>query len=180
MKNYVIGMFVVLVIMALFGIDFGDDEVPRHDMCWSATELYGTAHPDYTNAVCLGEEMFKDDDMRQAQRSFKVASQFRLGSVPNYDPYLRIAEVKCAVGEKAAGIRLLMEYECALDVQVADKSCFETVGGQPRPNSNLSHGCVVWMCSEVFLSSYQNPPEAIQTHVANMRTEVSRVRTTCE
>ncbi|GIW45329.1 MAG: hypothetical protein KatS3mg077_2611 [Candidatus Binatia bacterium] len=115
-----------------------------------------------------------------AAEAFEAALRQPLHEAPNYEAVIFLAKARCLAGETDTGLRLLLDFECMLDVELGVQPCFvATHDARLLRNPRLTAMCFNVMCSEMYLSYYANPTRETRERVSRFRDEVIKVRELC-
>lgn len=153
------------------------------------TSLYSPSQPRETSVdeqlealLRQGKTRLAENDLVGALEVFESAEAIELHEAPNYRPTLWLAEVRCRLGDVQGGRSLLADFECMLDVDAGDLSCYvgrPTSAAPGQPNYRLTPRCFLEMCGEVLLGYYEQPSEAQLAHIGELRGEAARIRSMC-
>lgn len=120
----------------------------------------------YDLVISCAEAKLESDALEESLLLFQVADQLEIFEVPNYQALPAIAELHCRLGETLRGRALVKDLECILDVDAGVTPCY--LGGEPHSppgerNPTLTDECFNRMCSEIYLSYYDEPtPETLR------------------
>jgi tetratricopeptide (TPR) repeat protein len=115
----------------------------------------------------------------EALTKFEEADSLQPHEAPSYDALPYIAEMQCRLGEYDQGLQVLTDLFCALDIDRGKTPCFlDSVSLGPNPA--LTEECFDRMCSELFLSYYENPTAEQLHHVDRVEGLAIQVRELCE
>jgi len=135
----------------------------------------------YVELVREGETNLAAGNLAAARSAFEGAAAEQLVEVPNYEVLVRIAEVRCREGNRKSGLSVLADFRCMLAVDAGRSPCFIEIEGEElgRPNPELSVECFERMCSEMYLSYYEDPTEARLKRIEELARDADRVEPLC-
>ena len=111
----------------------------------------------YSDKISSGEILLKNKKIDSAISLFREALNIPLHEIPNYEPYLYIAEAYCLRGSKREGRLLLSEFDCMLNIDKGKTQCYGDKTNNSLPNKALPQACFERMCGEIFLEYYEKP-----------------------
>ena len=135
---------------------------------------------DYDVYMKEGKTLLENHKYVEAKGKFNKALKVDLFESPNYEPILFLAKTLCLEGNKKVGRELLDEFECMLNVNSGSQICYTEKIKYLNPNKELSALCFETMCSEIFLSYYENLPEKQLQRIYKLNQEELEVEKLCE
>lgn len=137
----------------------------------------------WAELVERGERLLAEGKYQEALEALMEADRLTLFEVPNYEATHRIAEARCLLGEREEGLELLENFRCMLAVDRGELPCYvgpETRDAPGARNPAVTDLCFLKMCSELYLSYYENLTEEQLAGIAELGREAERVRRICE
>lgn len=132
--------------------------------------------------IGCAENRLRQHQIEDALLLFQLADQMALHETPNYDALIGVAEARCRMGDAAAGLAILDDYTCMLEVEAGIRVCYteENISVTPgRRTRELTEECFNRMCSEVLLEYYRNPTEETLLELAANRRRAAEVDSLC-
>ncbi len=127
-------------------------------------------------------QKIEEGDLNAALSILESAVAIDLFEIPNYEPFLDLAEVRCRLGDLEGATALLADVECMLGVDAGETACYvgqPTAGAPGQPNSRLTPRCYLEMCGEALLDYYVDPPEEMLARVIMLRERSVATRASC-
>lgn len=142
----------------------------------------GTDVLEWERLFDLGRASLESGRPAEALDAFLQADRMNLHEAPNYQALVGVAEAWCQLGQTELGLALIQDFRCGLAVDRGDLLCYlgpETSEGPGHPNPELTPTCYERMCSEIYLSYYEDPPEHILARLEGLSRNADRVEALC-
>ena len=141
----------------------------------------------YVQFVERGREYMRSGRFDLAEGYFEVASHEQFFEMPNYNVWIELAESQCRNGNTAEGLKVLVDYDMALEVDIGNESCIDEWHPkyQTPPNSRMSMRVFGELCGAIIshLTSFNLSVEERQNNQAiymELKAESAVLARSCE
>jgi hypothetical protein len=165
----------ILVILGLILLQLPDGLIPLD------CPEYKLLPKEYAEAECSARKAMHSGRYRDAVRDYEAALSIELFEVPNVALYGELGLARCFAGETERGLELLEDHQCMLAVSAEELPCYtEELPDPEHRNRELTERCFEAMCSEMYLSYYDNPSSETIAHIREEQQKLLRMRETCK
>lgn len=142
---------------------------------------------EYVRYVEQARKYLRSGRFDLAEGYFEVASHEQFFEMPNYDVWIELAEAHCRNGSTAEGLRVLIDYDMALEVDFGKESCVDEWHPKYRtpPNPKMTMRVFGALCGAIVphLTSFNLSDEERQNSQAiyrELRAESAVLARSCE